>query len=246
MRTFLKRAFARVRRHVVYTRDYRKRVEFCRPGFGPDIGLYKFANDDDRTSRYSLKLFFVWLALWKVSSLPRDPDGILDAWSISFRMFTERNIYVHFGAWHKFIHLPWSLDWVERAHMTNAGTFVRREWRDKTGRHAEGDVPDRWLPQVFKFRYRLANGEVQETTATVQRVERMRWQWAICRRLGLPFGFKTRFSLDVWFADEMGSERGSWKGGVVGTGCAWIPGEPVEVALRRFENRCNMTHQFCR
>lgn len=45
---------------------------------------------------------------------------------------------------------------------------------------------------------------------------------------------KVRRSLDLSFSDEVGPEKGSWKGGMMGTAIDMLPGELHEAAFRRF------------
>lgn len=45
---------------------------------------------------------------------------------------------------------------------------------------------------------------------------------------------KIRRSLDIEFSDETGPEKGSWKGGTLGTGIDMLPGELHEAAFRRY------------
>ena len=45
---------------------------------------------------------------------------------------------------------------------------------------------------------------------------------------------KIRRSLDLEFSGETGPEKGSWKGGTVGTGIEMLPGELHEAAFRRY------------
>lgn len=51
---------------------------------------------------------------------------------------------------------------------------------------------------------------------------------------------KVRRSLDIRFSNETGPEKGSWKGGAVGTGIDMLPGEDHEAAFRRY---CNEQHR---
>lgn len=51
---------------------------------------------------------------------------------------------------------------------------------------------------------------------------------------------KIRRSLDIEFSGETGPEKGSWKGGIVGTGIDMRPGELHEAAFRRY---CNEQHR---
>ena len=53
-------------------------------------------------------------------------------------------------------------------------------------------------------------------------------------------------SLTIEFSEEMGSERGSWKGGVIGTSCSMQPGETVSAALDRFLGEAQETHRWDR
>ena len=47
-------------------------------------------------------------------------------------------------------------------------------------------------------------------------------------------------SLSIDLADEMGPEKGSWKGGLIGTSIRMLPGELHEAAFRRF---CDLEHE---
>lgn len=51
---------------------------------------------------------------------------------------------------------------------------------------------------------------------------------------------KIRRSLDINFSSETGPEKGSWKGGTMGTGIDMLPGEGHEAAFRRY---CNGEHR---
>ena len=48
----------------------------------------------------------------------------------------------------------------------------------------------------------------------------------------------------------MGNQRGSWKGGVLGAGCEVTPEEKknrdFETPLRRYEEKVNKIHDYCR
>lgn len=55
------------------------------------------------------------------------------------------------------------------------------------------------------------------------------FRWLSCFRRP-----KIRRSLDIRFSGETGPEKGSWKGGTVGTGIDMLPGEAHEAAFRRY------------
>jgi hypothetical protein len=47
-------------------------------------------------------------------------------------------------------------------------------------------------------------------------------------------------SLDLRFSDEIGPEKGSWKGGTVGHSIDMLPSESPEAAFRRY---CEQEHR---
>jgi hypothetical protein len=248
----LSRFTRRVYRRVFYRNEFRPRVEFMRPQFG--FGLYKFGNDDDRTGYYSLKLFFCWVYLCRSNTQPK--DDMCDSWAVNLHLFADRYLYLTWGERSRFVYLPWSFDWIETALMTESGDWIPIE-RNYRGRHENlfpgypfgilGDhLPGTIEPQSYPFTYVTRAGEVQRTTVTVRKVERRKRQWRLFRKLRIPLAIATTYSLDIQFADEMGSERGSWKGGVLGTGCAYRPGESIESEIGRYELLVNLEHRFCR
>jgi hypothetical protein len=48
-------------------------------------------------------------------------------------------------------------------------------------------------------------------------------------------------ALDIDFSGETGEEKGSWKGGTMGTSIGMLPGELHESAFRRYCAEHNMT-----
>lgn len=94
-----------------------------------------------------------------------------------------------------------------------------------------------------RFTYTTRYGQMQTATLTAYR-ERVRevrhwlrwWPWAGADRDGLI----------IEFSEEMGSERGSWKGGVVGACQAMLPGETVSQALDRFLADAQANHRWDR
>lgn len=58
--------------------------------------------------------------------------------------------------------------------------------------------------------------------------------------LSLFRGPKIRRSLDMRFSAEVGPEKGSWKGGTIGTGTDMLPEETCESAFRRY---CEQEHR---
>jgi len=96
---------------------------------------------------------------------------------------------------------------------------------------------------VRRFTYTTRYGDMQSATISAYR-ERVRhvayWlRW-------LPFAGRDGDGLIIEFDSEMGSERGSWKGGVIGTSCTIQPGETVHDALSRFLAEAQESHRWDR
>lgn len=85
------------------------------------------------------------------------------------------------------------------------------------------------ISKTSPYQYVLRNGDVQNTTATYY-VSNMIWS-----RKGFPFLKKSKRYIDIIFADEIGEEVDSWKGGCIG--CSWEIklGMTAEEALRDME-----------
>lgn len=81
-----------------------------------------------------------------------------------------------------------------------------------------------------------------EQIAVETYVEEREWRLGTgwFRWLGFFVPKKQRRSLDISFKSEVGPEKGSWKGGTVGTGIEMLPGESQEQAFRRY---CQEDHR---
>lgn len=78
----------------------------------------------------------------------------------------------------------------------------------------------------------LIIGLVQSCIATVYGDE---MEFRIRCAKWLPWPRKIRRAINVNFSAQLGEGVGSWKGGVLGTGYAWKPGETMRQALRKME-----------
>jgi len=93
----------------------------------------------------------------------------------------------------------------------------------------------------FAYVTRYGHTQVADMKAYRTRTRQVRWwlRW-------MPFAGHDLDSLIAEFSDEMGSERGSWKGGVIGTSCSMRPGETPMDAINRFLNEAQETHGWDR
>ena len=73
-------------------------------------------------------------------------------------------------------------------------------------------------------------------------IEEREWRFGTgwCSWLSLFRRPKIRRDLSIAFSEEVGPEKGSWKGGTVGTGIEMLPGELHEAAFRRY---CEQDHR---
>ena len=93
----------------------------------------------------------------------------------------------------------------------------------------------------FAYVTRYGHTQVADMKAYRTRTRQVRWwlRW-------MPFAGHDLDSLIAEFSDEMGSERVSWKGGVIGTSCSMRPGETPMDAINRFLNEAQETHGWDR
>lgn len=100
------------------------------------------------------------------------------------------------------------LDWEERHRMRDAVPKARFEFTDYDGKRIVATT------HIEEREWRLGEG----------------WfKW-----LSLFRQPKIRPSLDIAFSEEVGPEKGSWKGGTIGHGIDMLPGELHEAAFRRY------------
>lgn len=133
---------------------------------------------------------------------------------------------------------------------------IRRSFYDLDGKHfwseidAEtravnklgGKVPGerweiirKWEEMCPKAKFLIHDFDDKEITATTH-IEEREWRFGTgwFKWLSLFRKAKIRRTLDISFSDETGPEKGSWKGGTIGTSIEMLPGEDHETAFRRY------------
>jgi hypothetical protein len=85
--------------------------------------------------------------------------------------------------------------------------------------------------EEYTFHYMTRGGEAQHVRTTVERERRT----DTYRVFGRVTRRRVQDLIAIKFHEEVGNQRGSWKGGVTGTGCAMKPGETPGETLRRFQ-----------
>lgn len=110
-------------------------------------------------------------------------------------------------------------------HTKKRFEFGSGKWRDQ-----EKYFDDNLHIDTIDCEYKLSDGTIQKTKAKVN-VNRQTWyrhwlKW-------LPWTHQVEYSIDVTFADEIGEQAGSYKGGTVGCYESMKPGERVDDAVHR-------------
>lgn len=139
-------------------------------------------------------------------------------------------IIVERGAWKRYIKAPW--------HMTHVSTQWRMadgSWLERPQIDIAKEAPvfihthaDTWCKE-YPYTYVTKHGVEQRAVCTVwhsrskRRPHWLRW---------LPIG-KWDEGIEFWFSEEMGTQAGSWKGGVIGASSSMFPGESVDQCVAR-------------
>lgn len=138
-----------------------------------------------------------------------------------------------------FAHLPWT-QW----------RFVRESWYGLNGEHlhtlrqtssrevrrAQADWRHHFTQnELPKARFLIEDCDGTRVMASTS-IEEREWRFGegLFAWLSLFRKPRIRRSLSIDFEKEVGPEKGSWKGGLMGTGIDMLPGELHEDAFRRF------------
>lgn len=138
--------------------------------------------------------------------------------------------------------LPWK-QWRCIAHRRFGadGTFhADMKAFDQRGRLCD-DWHEQWerrktvedATPTLRFAFNDYDGERNTAVTHIEE-----WEWRLgegwFKWLGYVLPKKRRRSLMLNFVSEVGREKGSWKGGVMGTSIDMLPGESAESAFRRY------------
>lgn len=109
---------------------------------------------------------------------------------------------------------------------------------NKLGQKVRGkrwEIIRRWEEMCPKAKFLIQDFDGAEIEATTH-IEEREWRFGTgwCKWLSLFRQPKIKRSLDISFNAETGPEKGSWKGGTVGTSIEMLPGEDHEAAFRRY------------
>ncbi len=178
---------------------------------------YKISHSTGRTFGISYHDACLWLSPWV------DEMG----WSREQPWYMQNIVF----------HMPWGFDWIRTSTKLRDNSWHHefadkrktdpRTWLSKHNKLQEV----RWTEE-YPYTYKLLNGDEQKVTAAVGVSEReWRPKWFKWTKLFA----KIRRTIDIEFSDEVGNERGSWKGGTLGCGYNMKADETPLECLRRME-----------
>lgn len=178
---------------------------------------------------WSLHFFCFWVRL----AVTRSPvHEMMESWG--FTLDTEtRSLHLNWGKRVKIIYMPWMFHHCRTEVMLEDGSFVAYE-RYQRGSLRAAEEPAKMYRLSLPYEYRLKWGATQSVTATIT-AERRSWCWRAWPFKLFRWPSKVRTAIDVQFSEEVGEQRGSWKGGVVGCGYELLPNETPVECLRRME-----------
>ncbi len=144
------------------------------------------------------------------------------------------------------------LPWTQWRHVRHSfyglqGDRLFDEPQGRRGKLGDAEWNERWKAQqerrdsVPTAAFVIKDFDGEELTATTK-IEEREWRFGTgyFKWLSLFRRPKIRRSLDISFSGETGPEKGSWKGGAIGTGIDMLPGELHEAAFRRY---CDEEHR---
>lgn len=127
----------------------------------------------------------------------------------------------------KLYHMPWNYDFYRSTVWNSEGKEIVRYYFDRTPDYSS----ELAHKEVYPFKYVNRDGTIDDVQATVYGHE---YEWRRFRFF--PWPRKVRRSINVSFSAEVGPGKGSWKGGVVGTGWRWNRDETLYDALMNMQH----------
>lgn len=172
---------------------------------------------------------------WYFETHPREYGFCLSDGHLILYFGAQTNDSITTQSWSRF--LPWT-QW----------RHVRDSWYGLQGEHLRTapasekfDVRREFEKTMPKALFEFEDFDGKVITATTH-VEECEWRFGTgwFKWLSLFRKPRIRRSLDIRFSAEVGPEKGSWKGGMVGHGIDMLPGELHEAAFRRY---CEQDHE---
>jgi hypothetical protein len=119
-------------------------------------------------------------------------------------------------------------EWVRTSILLNDGS-----WENETKGNRKDFYKDEWKEKQKCWEYNYTDSYDGKVVPTKIYVDEREWRpkWLTWTSL---FAKKIR-TIDIHFSEEVGSRKGSWKGGVLGCGYNLLPNEEPLDCLKRME-----------
>jgi hypothetical protein len=129
--------------------------------------------------------------------------------------------------------LPWTSDWIRTSALTKDGKWLHE---NKKNRNQDFWDTNKWKDILYyethSYKYTTKHGEIQNCMATI-RVEEREWRWKWFK--WLKWTRKIKRNIEVEFSEDVGEQKGSWKGGCVGCSYKMLKNETPYECLKRME-----------
>lgn len=135
--------------------------------------------------------------------------------------------------------LPWTQWRFTRYALYDKNLKLVYEWGD--GRYRDWEVERLIKEATEKVPFTIIDYDGERIAANTI-IEEREWKFGTgwFKWLSLFRRKTVRRSLEMSFGQEVGRDKGTWKGGVMGTGIDMLPGESRESAFKRW---CEMEHR---
>lgn len=124
--------------------------------------------------------------------------------------------------------MPWGYDWVRTSILLKDNT-----WAHETKGNRKEFYNDEWKDQQYMIEYDFVDKYDNTIIPTKVYVEEREWRQHWLKWTTLNSHVKR--TIDVKFSKEVGSRKGSWKGGTIGCGYAMKKGETALQCIQRME-----------
>lgn len=150
--------------------------------------------------------------------------------------YHNKSFLVYSGRKCKMVEMPYAYTWIRTSLLLNDNT-----WEHETKGNHKNFYEKEWIDRQWQitipYKHKTSNEgdiDVDITCHITEREWRQRWlKWT-------KIGANIKKSLEVEFSDEVGEMRGSYKGGVLGTGFDITKTGKIEDGLKIMEKKYNM------
>lgn len=152
-----------------------------------------------------------------------------------FYFYGESSIFDNFiishGKESKFFYMPWSLTWYRTSILLKDDT-----WEHESRESRKNFYEDKWKDKQKVWSYDYLDKYDYTRIPTKIYIKKREWRrrWL----MKVPFFNLVNTTIDVHFSKEVGSRKGSWKGGTIGCSYKLLKNEdPIECIKRMELNR---------